>query len=42
VGELVGVQHDEWQVIGRYVSAESMALLDERKNVEATPMLTAS
>src|SRR5947209_2342577 len=41
-GAVLAEQHDERQVSGRYFSAESMALLEDRKEVEPTPMLAAS
>ena len=41
-GAVLAEQHDEWQVTRRYFSAESMALLEQPKEVEPTPILAAS
>lgn len=35
-------QHDEWQVSRRYFSGESMALLEQQKELAPTVMLAAS
>jgi transposase-like protein len=42
VGAVLSEQHDEWQVGRRYFSAESMALLYERKEAQPVEMLSAS
>jgi putative transposase len=41
-GSVLAEQHDEWQVSRRYFSTESMALLEQPKEVQPTPMLAAS
>lgn len=41
-GAVLAEQHDEWQVTRRYFRVESMALLEQPKEVNPTPILAAS